>query len=284
MTIAILITSHNRKNKTLQCLRALYAQKELANIFNIEVFLVNDGSTDNTAIEVKLNFPNVNIIDGNGSLFWAGGMRKAWREAIKTGIAFDYFLLLNDDTILYENTIINLLKDYSLLDNKNSLLTAPTADPILKNISYGGSKIIRNGFSQYSLMKPNNSSPQLCNLANANILLVPFSVFKKIGILSDKYTHGIADFDYSLRANKNNIPTYLASQSGGTCENDHGNNWKSSNSSSLKERIDYLYSPKGLAYHEYLHYIKTHFPLEYPIALTKLWLKTLFPIFWEKFK
>lgn len=283
MTIAVLITSYNRKDKTLRCLKSLFNQIGLNESFQITVFLLDDNSTDGTTQAIIENFPAVKIIHGSGSLFWAGGMRKAWTEATKTGIAFDFFLLLNDDTILYESTITNLLHDYSMLD-KEALLTAPTTDPVLKNTSYGGSKLIRKGFSQFTILNPNNSHPQLCNLANANILLVPFSIYKKIGILSDKYTHGLADFDYSLRANKNNIPTYLATHPGGTCENDHGNNWKSAGTSTLKERVNYLYSPKGLAYHEYLYYIKIHFPKELPLAVIKLWAKTLYPYLWDRLK
>ena len=284
MKLAVLITSYNRKDKTLRCLKSLFNQTGLNESFQINVFLLDDNSTDGTNQAITENFPAVKIIQGTGSLFWAGGMRKAWTEAIDTGVAFDFFLLLNDDTILYESTITNLLHDYCSLENKEALLTASTTDPVLKNISYGGSKLIRQGFSQFTLLNPNHSHPQLCDLANANILLVPFSVYKIIGILSDKYTHGLADFDYSLRAIKNNIPTYLASHPGGTCENDHGNNWKSADTSTLRERVNYLYSPKGLAYHEYLFYIKKHFPNELPVAVIKLWAKTLFPYLWDKLK
>ncbi len=114
-------------------------------------------------------------------------------------------------------------------------------------------------------------------------MMVPREVVKKIGILSADYTHSIADFDYTLRAKKAGFNVVVAPGILGHCTDDHGNNWKSSGVS-LKDRIRYLKSPKGLAYKEYLHFIKLHFPSHLPVAFFKLWLKTLFPVVWDKFK
>jgi GT2 family glycosyltransferase len=122
-----------------------------------------------------------------------------------------------------------------------------------------------------------------CDLANANIMMVPMQIVKRIGILSEDYTHSIADFDYTLKAKKAGYKAVVVPGILGHCTDDHGNNWKSSNVS-LRERISYLKSPKGLAYKEYLHFIKKHFPSHLPAAFIKLWLKTLFPVVWDKFK
>ena len=80
--VAILLTSYNRKEKTLACLRSVYSQESI-NTVNVEIYLVDDNSTDGTGEAVKTEFPNVNVFKGSGDLFWAGGMRYAWREAIK---------------------------------------------------------------------------------------------------------------------------------------------------------------------------------------------------------
>ena len=69
----------------------------------------------------------------------------------------------------------------------------------------------------------------------------------------------------------------------GSCVDDHGNNWMPQKTS-FKQRIQYLKNPKGLAYKEYLQFIRSHFPLSYPTAFCKLWLKTFFPFLWETFK
>ena len=65
---------------------------------DLNVYLVDDGSTDGTSEAVKKNFPQVNIIKGDGTLFWNGGMRVAFSKAMES--EHDYYLWLNDDTIL----------------------------------------------------------------------------------------------------------------------------------------------------------------------------------------
>ena len=86
-----------------------------------------------------------------------------------------------------------------------------------------------------------------------------------------------------LVANKNAIPVLIVPGICGKCENDHGRNWKSGNIS-FKERIAYLRSPKGLAFGEYIFFLKKHFPKTIPYYIIILWMKTLLPIVWDKFK
>ena len=59
-SIAVLITCHNRREKTLKCLQSLYFNI-LSKNYVIEIFLVDDGSTDGTANAVFKKFPLVNI-------------------------------------------------------------------------------------------------------------------------------------------------------------------------------------------------------------------------------
>lgn len=279
LQLAILLTSFNRKQKTLSCLKSVYDQ-QTKNPLKFTIFLVDDNSSDGTREAVKQEFPEVRITTGNGSLFWAGGMRTAWRTALAANIPFDYYFLLNDDTLLLPETFENILNDYALLNDKRSILIGSTKDATTGNFSYGG-RILKNGYnSNSSIVQPNNTTPQLCHLGNANIMWVPKDVVEAIGILSDDYTHGIADYDYTMKAKKAGIPSYIGSSYYGLCSDDHGKNWKG-HDHSLKERINYLYSPKGLAYKEYLSFIKKHFPLYLPQAWLFLWIKTFFPFIWE---
>ena len=47
------------------------------------------------------------LLRGDGSLFWAGGMRLALGEALKGD--YDYYVWLNDDTMLDPNAFKTLL-------------------------------------------------------------------------------------------------------------------------------------------------------------------------------
>lgn len=282
MKIAVLLATFNRKEKTITCLDSLFKQDNLSDT-QLDVFLTDDASSDGTAAAVKGKFPQVNIFAGTGSLFWAGGMRISWNNALAAKP--DYFLLLNDDTVLTKTAVADLLKYSSIDANRNAgpaICIGSTVDWHTGEISYGGKKLRSKNNIKSDTVYSKTQYVE-CDLGNANIMLVPEPVVEKIGILSDAFTHVLADYDYTLRAKKAGFKVVVTPGILGNCLDDHGNNWKSGNVT-LKERIKYLKSPKGLAYSEYLKFIREHFPLHLPAAFLKLWMKTLFPFVWDTMK
>ncbi|HUC83523.1 MAG TPA: glycosyltransferase [Flavisolibacter sp.] len=277
MTIAVLLTVRNRREKTVACLQSLQRQ-QLPKDVQLAVHVTDDASTDGTSDAILATWPDAHVYKGNGHLFWAGGMRYTWQMAAKS--APDFYLLLNDDTILFENAIAVLLDAPSI---QNSLCIGSTQDPLTRQRSYGGRKLTakRSWRDDEVVLSKTDYLP--CDVANANIMLVPKNIVAEIGILSEAYTHGLADYDYSLTARRAGFTVYVAPGFLGECVNDHGHNWKAQ-STTLRQRIAYLKSPKGLAYHEYLTFIKRHFPLSYPSSFVKLWMKTFFPFIWETFR
>ncbi|MHC5831198.1 MAG: glycosyltransferase family 2 protein, partial [Nostoc sp.] len=75
--LAVIMTCFNRRETTLICLRALAQQTK-----SFDVYLTDDGSSDGTSKAVKVFYPQVQILQGNGNLFWVGGMRLAFAEAM----------------------------------------------------------------------------------------------------------------------------------------------------------------------------------------------------------
>lgn len=282
--IAVLLTCHNRKTKTMACLSSLF-RADVPLACCLDIFLTDDGSTDGTGDEVESVFPQVHVIRGDGSLYWAGGMRLAWETAMRKK-HFDAFLLLNDDVELYPGFFMHLLETeaYALAETgKTGIYSGATVDGKSGMVSYGGWRVSdKKLLLAMQLLSP-SGLPQKCGVVNANVLWVSGDVVGQIGIFDSRFTHGIADYDYSLQAHKKGIPVLLAGAVCGSCSDDHTKNWKGG-SHSLKERVAYLKSPKGLAYSEYLYYIRKHFPLYLPYAFVMLWMKTLFPIIWEKMK
>lgn len=280
MKIAVLLTVFNRKQKTLACLESLQ-QQELPPNVNIEVFLTDDGSSDGTTEAITSHFPCTHVYRGTGKMFWAGGMRHAWKNALSTNP--DFYLLLNDDTML-DRRAVSILLDTSTNAGRSPVPSIAIGSTCNEggSLSYGGWKLGSRVFWKsrrvYSEVKHTE-----CDFGNANIMLVPHEVVSRIGILSDRFTHSLADFDYTLRAKKIGFKLRVPPGFLGNCTDDHDKNWKS-RQVPLGERIAYLKSPKGLAYREYLHFIQQHFPLSYPSAFVKLWLKTFFPFIWDTFR
>ena len=236
-TIAVLITSHNRKEKTLQCLQALFSQKGLSESYLIDVFLVDDGCTDGTPEAINQDFPQVNIIQGNGKLYWNRGMHLAC-ETAAADKEFDYYLWLNDDTFLFNNAMQTLFQ----ITYPNSIVTGTTKSQINHKNTYGGYI-----FKSKNLITPNGTY-QVCDYCNGNCVLIPKNVYKKLGTLDPFFHHALGDFDYSLRARKIGIDILVAPDYVGFCEiHDSVPKWRSS-SFNLINRIKQLYSPLSGCY------------------------------------
>ncbi len=279
----MLIASYNRIEKTKLCLKSLL-NCYLPENYILDIFLLDDGS-DGTYDFVKNNYSNTYLFKGNGNMYWAGGMRYLWEKA-KLFYPYDAYLLLNDDVVLFEDTLVRLIdtleSSYSKF-KKRGIAIGATSSFNNDIVNYSGYIITRNDFvMRYKIVCP-KEEPIKCQFSNANILLISKEVVDKIGIFDSKYIHSLADFDYTYTARLNNFPLFLAPGICGNCINDHGKTWVNHNSS-LRKRIDYLMSPKGLSYYEYLYFYKKHFPKTVPYFFSMLWLKTFFPILWDKFK
>ena len=283
--IAILLTCYNRKEKTIKCLESLniaIASKGLI----LDVFLVDDGSTDGTSAEVGKLFPTVNVIPGSGQLFWSGGMRFAWKSALEYNKEYDAYILLNDDVVLTEDFLGQLIQTHNFClkqYNQSGIYVCSTKDKLTLEMSYGGTLITNRGIKITTQTIDPADVPVPCTMANANILMVTKDVVDKIGIIDENYIHQFGDYDYTLTASKNGIPVLVCPGFGGYCSDDHGNSWLKSGST-LKKRINYLYSPLGLSYKEQTYYLKKNFKYQYPYYFSMLWLKTLFPFIWDNFK
>jgi len=280
--IAVLLTCFNRKDKTLSALQAVYESKLSSNsLFDLTVYLTDDGSTDGTGEAVKEAYPETKVLQGNGELYWAGGMRNSWNAALKG--AYDGYLLLNDDTEPYDFFLQELIETHHYCvekQQKAGVYVGTTIDKDTKKISYGGSVFTNRLLAKYIRVIPNKETPQECELGNANILFVPKEVVEKIGILSEGFVHGMADFDYTLKARKAKIPVLITPNILGICTNDHTNPYLTFHQLSFKERVKKLYHPVGLDFKSQLHYMKRNFLYRLPLVYVAGWLKVIFPKFY----
>jgi GT2 family glycosyltransferase len=281
LKIAAMACSYNRLEKTKVFLKSLTTQ-HIPEGYEVDIYMLDDQSPDGTAQYVHQHFPTVNLIEGSGALFWAGGMRMLWQHVIDTA-EYDFYILLNDDVKLFDNAIEKLLAAYDITTNKDSVLIGSVQNPDLTKMTYGGRKLLNNHNGDAVLVKPDTNDLKECDLGNANIMLIDKGTVDKIGILSDRYIHSFADFDYTLNAKRHGSKVWVAPGYYGSCEYDHGKPWMSQKNS-LKQRIAYMRSPKGIESRSYLRYIRKFFPLNYPAAVIKLWLKTLLPVVYDKYK
>lgn len=253
MNIAIILTCFNRKEKTLLCLSSLFNALPAC-----EVYLVDDASTDGTPEAIKDIFPQVNIINGTGNLYWSRGMYTAWKEALKN--KYDYYLWLNDDLELYPDFFEELMQCYKW-GKGNCIISGMVENLDRTMVIYGGSDICRKKIQP-------SSQPQEITYMNGNVVLISQSIVDKIGIIDPFYHHSIGDVDYGFTAKKAGIKVLTTTRPIAMgCDNSfcRERKWDTT----LTKRFKFLYSPLGSNPTIIFHFKKKHFGI---INATIYWL------------
>lgn len=244
--IAVLMTCHNRVACTTQSVRALKGQ--IVPGISLDLFLVDDGSSDGTAQAVIKIFPQVTILTGDGHLFWCGGMRWAFEQAINKN--YDFYFWLNDDTNLDQDALARMLDAYrrasaGLCDA--AIIVGSTRDPDTGLFSYGGWSQFRKktGLISWKKIPPHMDAAISCDTINGNCALISKSVVDRIGNIDAVFQQGMGDLDYGLRAIKSGCQIQIAPGYYGTCaSNDHSGLWADGNLP-LYSRWKKLLGPKG---------------------------------------
>lgn len=216
MKFAVLMSSFNRSSKTLNCIKTLHKQYEF-----LDFYLVDDNSSDSTVDQVSLNYPDVNIIMGDGSLFWAGAMRYGWNEIDHS--KYEALIVVNDDVDFYEDAVSNAINQYKELKNIKrirdfALVGSTHYFNQVNEVSYGGQK--RSSIwhpLKFSLIQPSNSLIEADTL-NMNFAIIPIRTINQYGFLAEYFIHGGADFEFGLRLRMNNVKIFVMSGFVGRCD------------------------------------------------------------------
>jgi GT2 family glycosyltransferase len=279
--IAVLMTCHNRRQKTLACLHALSAQELPANV-QLTVYLVDDGCNDGTGAAVRQNFPNVRVLMGNGNLFWCGGMRLAWKEAMKDD--YDAYLWLNDDTILSSyaiNKMLDTARAVKAMYGKFGIIVGSCYDAESGVHTYGG-RIKRRRFTRLP-DKPLPPKEHIipCDTMNANLVLVTRDDFRILGNFSPEYTHAFGDTDYGMRAKKVGISIWVAPGYLAECQRNNKIPLWTDPKMKLSERWHHMKSPHGLPPKQWYIYVKRHTGWHWPFYFLKPIIRVLLPSLWH---
>lgn len=258
-SVAILITSHNRRDLTLASLNSLFRQQSIEDI-EIDVFLVNDGCTDGTGEAVRSRFPSVHLLEGDGTLFWNGGMRLAYAAAMQMG--FDAYVLFNDDTILYKDALERLisLARAQVRAQAPAIVVGSTRSPLTGKQSFGGLLKRTHGLALSLEMieaHPYRSIP--CETMNGNFALIPAEIANVVGNLEASFQHQFGDLDYGLRAKQAGFEVVVMPGYVGDCfSNEFPGTWRDS-TLSFERRWRHLRSPKGVPIKEWMLFTRRHF-------------------------
>ena len=102
--VYVITLNWNGKNHTVECVESL---KKL-NYPNYNIIVVDNASSDGSVDEFKKRFTDITIIENERNLGYADGFNTGLKHAYKKGA--DYFLILNNDTVIDSNALEELVK------------------------------------------------------------------------------------------------------------------------------------------------------------------------------
>ena len=205
-TLDVLMTSHNRRAKTLACLASLAAQDA---DLDVRVVLVDAGSRDSTREQVAAAFPHALVVPEGEDVFWGQGMRIAGEHARREA---DYHLWLNDDVVLAPSALAELLRwgrtDRIVVGKLKDEHGSPT---------YGG--LVTRPLARLSTRPiPVSSAPVPVDTMNGNVVLVGRAVREAIGeVRGDLFPHAFGDIDYGFSARSAGFEVVQAPGTVGDC-------------------------------------------------------------------
>ena len=228
--ITVVIPHYNGIDILKDCLQSLYK-----NTFNDFIAIVIDnGSTDGSQDFVKKKYPQVNLIENNKNLGYAGGCNKGIQMADTR-----YILLLNNDTVMPENFLAQMLKaiekDEKIamvqpkilsIQNKNHFDYSGAAGGELDIFGYPFARgrifdEVEQDRGQYDEMDEN------CFWTSGCALLLRKSLTDEIGVLDEDFFAHQEEIDLNWRAqlagyrNVVTTKTYIYHYSGFTLRSDN---------------------------------------------------------------
>jgi N-acetylglucosaminyl-diphospho-decaprenol L-rhamnosyltransferase len=183
---------HNRAEVTAQFLRCAMQQTYP----KVEIIVVDDGSTDGTSeLLAGLNCPNLTVLKGNGSLWWAGAMRLAMEHVLTIAAAGDYLLMINDDVHIKPDYVELLVAESSR--TPHTIVGSLQCDGTTEIPMVSGYKI---DYWQVRII-PLDPRSVLADALPGRGTLFPLAAVRACGLVRTRVlAHYLADLEYTARA------------------------------------------------------------------------------------
>lgn len=210
LKIGIVVLNYKGIEETLACLESL--KRCTKGNYDCQTIVVENGSDDGS-FEALSKIKNIYLVANNKNLGFSGGMNSGIRYALKRSA--DYIIILNNDTIVDKNLIVNLAKSARSADIvAPKIYFAPGFEfhkrrykkqDLGKVIWYAGGSIdwknilgIHTGVDEID--KGQFAKAREIDFATGACMLIKKEVFTKIGFFDEKYFLYLEDLDFCVRA------------------------------------------------------------------------------------
>lgn len=200
--VELVIPVHNRRDLTLQCLRSL--SRIDTDGLMVHVVIVDDGSTDGTSEAVLSSFHDVEIVPGDGSLFFTAATNRGIEAALRNDP--DFIVTMNDDAVFAPDFLRSMVTTAE--SNPRSVVGALLllwdephkvfqVSPRWETWSGG----YRHWNRQTVWTVP--SSPWEVELIVGNCVLFPVASIRECGLMDERRLPQFGDAEYTPRMRKN---------------------------------------------------------------------------------
>lgn len=215
--LSVIIVNYNVEFFLEQCLNSVKkATKEL----NVEVFVVDNNSIDDSVEMVKRKFPEYKLIANKENLGFSKANNQAMRQAKGR-----YFLLLNPDTIVEEETftkVVSFMDQHPeagglgvrMLDGKGTFLPEskrglPTPAVAFYKI-FGLARLFPHSkrFGHYHLGYLSEFETNEVEVLSGAFMLMRKEALDKVGLLDEDFFMYGEDIDLSYRITKGSYKNY----------------------------------------------------------------------------
>lgn len=271
--VTAVLASFNRKRSTLECLARL-EQAALHAGVELDAILVDDGSRDGTEAAVRDQFSWVEVVTGDGSLYWSRSMHCGQTHAMKGNA--HYLLWLNDDTEIFPDALARLLNAEVSLRKKHGqpvMVVGSMADGQTGRLTYGGYVALQR-WKPFSYRRVwDMSEPVECHVMNGNLVLIPMHIARIVGNLDPLFEHAMGDTDYALRARAQGFRVFVAPGFVGNCSHNTTSGTYLDKTLPLSVRWNKMMSRKGLPPQSWRHLTRKHGGVAWPVYFLWPYLK-----------
>jgi GT2 family glycosyltransferase len=200
--VEIVIPVYNRRDTTLQGLRSLSRIDSTG--LDVHIIIIDDGSTDGTSEAIAQNFPEVQVIKGDGTLHYAAGTNRGITAALERKP--DFIVTANDDAVFHEQFLQRLIT--TAKNNPHSIVGALLLlwDEPHKVFQVGqvwktwaGGWIIPEDLTAFNV--PQKTFEVECVVGNC--VMFPVAAILENGLMDEeRFPHGWGDAQYLMRMKK----------------------------------------------------------------------------------
>ncbi len=206
--VYVIVLNWNNYACSVKCLESL----QKATYPNLEIIVVDNGSTDKSGKRLQSEFPDYRFIFNDENLGFARGCNVGIRDALSNEDCAYVLLLNNDATVtpqFLEKAVDTAGGDERIAVIGGKLIYSPESN----KISYAGGYVdrLRAGCmirGSLELDEGQYDRPGKTGFVSGALMLIKRKTLEELGLLPEEYFFGVEDVDYALKIRRAGYKLY----------------------------------------------------------------------------